>query len=120
MSKHNARAIIDKAVLGNTIVKANWRGNMSNPGRKAESPKPTAERPEPRTVANGDAKSVANGNAAPVVVKQVDNSVNGDVKGVVGKGDGDLESVNAVSSKESVQVKQRTRRESFDGGCEGA
>lgn len=112
MSKHNARAIVDKAVLGNTIVKANWRGNMSNPGRKAENPKPTTERAEP--------KSVVNGNSAPGVVKHADKSANGDVKSVVSKHDGNSGSANGVKSTESVKVLQRPRRESFEAGCEGA
>lgn len=85
---------------------------MSNPGRKAENPKPTSERSGP--------KSVANGTTAPGVVKHADNSANGDINGVVGKADDDLESVSAVGSTKSVQVVQRPRRESFDGGCEGA
>ena len=36
MTKKNAAAIIDKCVLGTEVVKSNWRGNMSNPGVKAE------------------------------------------------------------------------------------
>lgn len=58
MSKRNAAAIMDKCVLGTEGMKANWRGNMSNPGVKAEptpksanaaSPAPKAA-PKPPTV----------------------------------------------------------------------
>ncbi|CAN0277527.1 unnamed protein product, partial [Hapterophycus canaliculatus] len=45
VSKRNAAAIVDKCVLGTEGMKANWRGNMANPGIKAEpadKPKPTA------------------------------------------------------------------------------
>lgn len=46
MSKKNASVIVDKCVLGTEGMKANWRGNMVNPGTKAEpveKPKPTGE-----------------------------------------------------------------------------
>ena len=36
VNKKNAAAIIDKCVLGTEGMKANWRGNMANPGTKAE------------------------------------------------------------------------------------
>lgn len=36
MNKKNAAAIIDKCVLGTEGMKSNWRGNMANPGMKAE------------------------------------------------------------------------------------
>lgn len=45
VSKRNASAIVDKCVLGTEGMKANWRGNMANPGTKAEpveTPKPTS------------------------------------------------------------------------------
>lgn len=45
VSKKNASAIVDKCVLGTEGMKANWRGNMANPGTKAqpaEKLKPTA------------------------------------------------------------------------------
>lgn len=36
VNKNNAAAIIEKCVLGTEGMKANWRGNMANPGTKAE------------------------------------------------------------------------------------
>lgn len=36
VTKKNASAIVDKCVLGAKVVKANWRGNMANPGNKAK------------------------------------------------------------------------------------
>lgn len=53
MNKKNAACIIDKVVLGTSMMKANWRGNMSNPGRKAEPvpvPVPAANLQPPPSV----------------------------------------------------------------------
>ncbi|CAM9451383.1 unnamed protein product, partial [Laminaria digitata] len=36
VNKKNAAAIIEKCVLGTEGMKTNWRGNMANPGTKAE------------------------------------------------------------------------------------
>ncbi|CAM9687696.1 unnamed protein product [Ectocarpus sp. 4 AP-2014] len=47
VSKKNAPAIVDKCVLGTEGMKANWRGNMANPGTKKEP----ATKPEPATAA---------------------------------------------------------------------
>lgn len=47
VSKRNAPAIVDKCVLGTEGMKANWRGNMANPGTKKEP----ATKPEPATAA---------------------------------------------------------------------
>lgn len=43
VSKRNAPAIVEKCVLGTEGMKSNWRGNMANPGTKAEP----AEKPKP-------------------------------------------------------------------------
>lgn len=43
VNKKNAAAILDKCVLGTEGMKSNWRGNMANPGTKAEpAAKPAA------------------------------------------------------------------------------
>lgn len=36
VNKRNAGEIMDKCVLGMKVMRNNWRGNMSNPGEKAE------------------------------------------------------------------------------------
>lgn len=57
VNKKNAAAILDKCVLGTEGMKPNWRGNMANPGTKAESPaKPAAETP---TIAKPQAESAS-------------------------------------------------------------
>lgn len=47
VSKRNAAAIMDKCVLGTEGMKANWRGNMSNPGVKAEPAPKSAQAASP-------------------------------------------------------------------------
>lgn len=63
VNKKNAAAIIEKCVLGTEGMKANWRGNMANPGTKAEpaakpavaeKAAPTAEQ-EPKPAAMDEA-----------------------------------------------------------------
>lgn len=63
VSKKNAAAIVDKCVLGTEGMKSNWRGNMANPGTKAEP----AEKPKPAgaTAGPGAASVVAAATGAP-------------------------------------------------------
>lgn len=56
VSKRNAAAIVDKCVLGTEGMKANWRGNMANPGTKAEPP---ADKPKPTPAAAATAAPIA-------------------------------------------------------------
>lgn len=59
VSKKNAATIVDKCVLGTEGMKSNWRGNMANPGTKAE----LAEKPKPAGA--GAASVVAAATDAP-------------------------------------------------------
>lgn len=62
VSKRNAPAIVDKCVLGTEGMKANWRGNMANPGTKAEPP---ADKPKPSAAAAAAA-------AGPITARKQD------------------------------------------------
>lgn len=57
MNKKNAAAIIDKCVLGTEGMKTNWRGNMANPGTKAETPAKAAPESSPDTPTNAKPES---------------------------------------------------------------
>lgn len=64
MSKRNAAAIMDKCVLGTEGMKANWRGNMSDPGVKASPAPKSAEAAFPA------AKSAEAASPAPKMVRR--------------------------------------------------
>lgn len=102
VSKRNAGAIVDKCVLGTEGMKSNWRGNMANPGTKAEP----AEKPKPAAAAAtaeaGDASVVAAAAGVPPAPMP---------KGTTPK----QEPVSSKSAAVNGVMVGRPRRESIDG-----